>query len=121
MLHQAPIVSAVVLIIFIKALWAPRVPHDFEIPGYVIGVGRSTLKALVINYGYHLLLLPYTVWHATRYYADPMMIISVGVIGFSIWIRLYTLFDPLIGTVVTSPAKMSLYVACGIALVISGY
>jgi hypothetical protein len=120
-LHQAPIVSAVVLIVFIKALWAPRVPHDFEILGYLIGVGRSTLKAAVINYGYHLLLLPCTVWHATRYYADPMMIIAAGVIGFSIWIRLYTLFDPLIGAAVTSRAKMSLYVGCGIALFVAGY
>ena len=65
-LRQAAIIGAVALILVVKALWAPRVPGDLELIGLAVWTGRAILKVGVINYGYHLLLLPITTWHVLR-------------------------------------------------------
>lgn len=120
-LHQAAMVSAVALILVVKALWAPRVPRDLEFIGLVLWTGRTILKAGVINYGYHLLMLPSTTWHVLRYHADAAMVITASVIGFAIWTRLYTLPNPLMGSAATLRAKMWVYIGCGIVLFVAGY
>jgi hypothetical protein len=120
-LHQAAIVGAVALILVVKALWAPRVPRDLELIGLAVWTGRAILKAGVINYGYHLLLLPSTTWHVLRYYADLTILVTAALIGFAVWIRLYTLPNLLIGSAGTLRAKMSIYLGCGMALFIAGY
>jgi hypothetical protein len=120
-LHQAAIVGAVALVLVIKALWAPRVPRDLELIGLAAWTVRAILKAAIINYGYHLLLLPSTTWHVLRYYANLTIVVTAAVVGFAVWIRLYTLPNLLIGSAGTFRAKMSLYLGCGIALFVAGY
>jgi hypothetical protein len=120
-LHQAAIVCAVALILAVKALWAPRVPRNLELIGLGFWTGRQILKAGVINYGYHLLLLPSTVWHVLRHYAHATMVITSAIIGFAVWARLYALPNPLTASAATVRAKMSFYLACGIVLFIAGY
>jgi hypothetical protein len=120
-LHQAAIVGAVALILVVKALWAPRVPRDLELIGLGVWTGRAILKAGVINYGYHLLLLPATTWHVLRHHADLTILVTAAVIGSAVWIRLYTLPYVLIGSAGTLRAKTSIYLGCGIALFIAGY
>ena len=120
-LHQTAIVGAVALILVVKALWAPRVPGNLELIGLAVWTGRAILKAAVINYGYHLLLLPSTTWHVLKYYADFTMVVMAVVIGFAVWIRLYTLPNFFIGSAGELQAKMPIYLCCGIGLFLAGY
>jgi hypothetical protein len=120
-LHQAAIVAAVVLVLVVKALWAPRVPRNLELIGLAAWTGRAILKAGMINYGYYLLLLPSTTWHVLRYYANPTIAVTAAVIGFAVWIRLYTLPNLLIGSAGRLQARMWIYLGCGIALFVAGY
>ena len=120
-LHQTAIVGAVALILVVKALWAPRVPSNLELIGLAVWTGRAILKAAVINYGYHLLLLPSTTWHVLKYYADFTMVVMAAVIGFAVWIRLYTLPNFFIGSAGELQAKMPIYLCCGIGLFLAGY
>jgi hypothetical protein len=120
-LQQAAIVGAVALILVVKALWAPRVPRNLELIGLAVWTVRAILKAGIINYGYHLLLLPSTTWHVLRYYANLTIVVTAAVIGFAVWIRLYTLPNLLIGSAGTLRAKLSIYLGCGIALFVAGY
>ncbi len=120
-LHQAAIVGAVALVLVVKALWAPRVPRNLEIIGLAAWTVRAILKAGIINYGYHLLLLPSTTWYVLRYYANLTIVVTAAVIGFAVWIRVYTLPNLFIGSAGTFRAKMSIYLGCGIALFVAGY
>ena len=120
-LHQSAIVCAVALILAVKALWATRVPRNLEFIGLGFWTGRQILRAGAINYGYHLLLLPSTVWHVLRHYAHPTIVMISAIIGFAVWVRLYTLPNPLTASAAKARAKMSVYLACGIVLFIAGY
>jgi hypothetical protein len=125
-LRQGAIVLAVALVIFIKALWAPRagkveLVNPVWIAEYVRYVGAAVVKAFVYNYGYHLLELPSTAWHALRNYADSTTVITASFIGIVILVRLHTSWDRPSAAAITSRVKMLLYLSCGIILFIAGY
>jgi hypothetical protein len=119
-LRQSGIVLAVALVILAKALWAPRV-GKIEIVDYIVGVGHYVVKAFVYSYGYHLLELPSTAWHALRDYSNETMVITAGVIGAVVFVRLYTLCDQPSAVATNSRARMLMYLGCGIVLFIAGY
>jgi len=126
-LRQGAIVLAVVLPIFVKALWAPRAGFYTDslskdgIAGYIVYVSHYIVKAFVYSYGYHLLELPSTAWHALRNYADSTTVITASVIGIVTFVRLYTSWDLPSAAAITSRAKMLMYLGCGIVLFIAGY
>jgi len=126
-LRQGAVVLAVALLIFVKALWAPRAGFYTDalskegIAGYIHYVSHYIVKAFVYSYGYHLLELPSTSWHALRNYADSATIITSSVIGIVIFVRLYTSWDLTGAAAITSRAKILMYLGCGIVLFIAGY
>ena len=120
-LRQVPIVLPVALIVSLKAIWAPRVPENFEIMEHLFYIGYAVARAALISYGYHVLLMPYTVWHVLNHYSNPLLVATAATIGILIFIRLYTLPDRLIGSGIRSRAEIFIYLACGIALFIAGY
>jgi hypothetical protein len=119
-LRQSGIVLAVALLVLVKALWAPRA-GKIEVVDYIVWVSHYVVKAFVYSYGYHLLELPSTAWHALRDYSDSMMVITAGFIGAVIFVRLYTLWDQPSAAATNSRARMLMYLGCGILLFIAGY
>jgi len=120
-LRQAPILISVAVIGLIKALWAPRVPADLEVISYLFWTGRAILKAVLVSYGYHLLLMPATVRYALIHYANPALVATAALTGVLVFVRFYTLPDKPASSAARSRARMFAYVGCGIALFVAGY
>lgn len=119
-LRLAVIVIPAVLVVFLKGMWAPRVPQNIDVMQYLQYIRYAVTKAVLIDYGYHLLLMPYTVWHVLSGYSGVMLVTTAAIIGILIFIRLYTLPDPAIGWA-GSRADLLIYLASGIALFVAGY
>jgi hypothetical protein len=119
--RQGAIVVAVAVVILVKALWAPRAAKMEIGLGYIVWVSHYVVKAFVYSYGYHLLELPSTVWHALREYYDSTTVITASFIGIAILVRLYTSWDGPSAAAMTSRAKMLVYLGCGIVLFVAGY
>jgi len=112
--------------VLVKAKWASRVgkvelTDPVWIAAHVKWISHSVVKAFVYSYGYHLLELPSTVWHAIRDYSDLTTVIAASFIGIVIFVRLYTLWDKPCAAVMTSRSKMLIYLGFGIVLFIAGY
>jgi hypothetical protein len=122
-LRQGGIVAAVVLLVLVKALWAPRARllENIDIISYIFWISKYVVKAFVYSYGYHVLELPSTAWHALRDYSEPMMVITASVIGILIFVKLHTSWDQPSAAAMASRAKMLIYLGCGIVLFIAGY
>jgi hypothetical protein len=122
-LRQSGIVMAVILLLVVKALWAPRgAPLKTIGPiSHIIGVSKAVAKAFIYNYGYHVLELPSTAWHGLSDYSNPMMVITASVIGVLIFVKLYTSWDQASAASMMSRDKMLMYLGCGIVLFIAGY
>jgi hypothetical protein len=122
-LRQGGIVMAVILLLVVKALWAPRgAPLKTIGPiSHIIGVSKAVAKAFIYSYGYHVLELPSTACHGLRHYSDPMMVITASVIGILIFVKLYTSWDQASAAAMMSQGKMLIYLVCGIVLFIAGY
>jgi hypothetical protein len=126
-LRHSGIVLAVVIIVLVKSLWAERASYfralirEDGIVAYVTYISHYVVKAFVYSYGYHVLELPYTAWHALRDFSDPAIVIVTGFIGILIFVRLYTSWDRPSAVAITSRTKMLIYLGCGIAIFILGY
>jgi hypothetical protein len=120
-LRQAPILITVAIVGLIKAFWAPRVPANLEVISYLAWTGRAILKAVLVSYGNHLLLMPVTVCYALIHYANPTMVVTAALIGMLVLGRFYTLPDQPASSAAKSRARMFAYLGCGIALFVAGY
>jgi hypothetical protein len=122
-LRQAGMVMAVISLIVVKGLWAPRTHWitDIGTIPYIYWTIKAVLKSFIYSYGYHLLGLPVTVWSALRDYPDWITVTTAGVIGSLIFVRLYTLWDQSDAAAVRSRAKMLIYFGCGVVVFIAAY
>lgn len=121
--RQGVIVITVILVVLVKMVWASRAQPTVEmgIISYGYWVIKIVVKSFVYSYGYHLLGLPFTVLHSLRDDFDWIMVTTAGVIGILIFVRMYTSWGMSSGAVVTSRAKMLMYVACGVIVFVAGY